>query len=87
MYREKVFDKLVIRIEETAGKLRIHEAPLTEGPQMELDSLHPFPTALLFGPEKGHNKKALLTMLACTDAVAWMHDLVKYLLDGQYPNG
>ena len=85
MYREKVFDKEIIRIEEAAGKLRIHEAPLTEGPKIDVDFLHRFPTALFSGPEKEQKKKALLTMLACTDAMAWMHDLAKYLLNGQLP--
>jgi hypothetical protein len=82
MYREKCFDKLVARIERKNGKMYIHEGVYNyEGMISEMDFLETFPESLC---ESEEEKLALLSHIACSDAVAWLHELIKFMIGGQY---
>lgn len=78
MYREKVFDRPVVRMEED-GKLLVHESAW---PRIRsgLDMVQPFPSNLC---RDTFDKQSLLVYLACEDAVGWMHDLVRVLAPGE----
>lgn len=76
MYRERLYDKKVKRIEEKGGKLIFYEGDYKEAAG---DPIVPFPNHLV-GNEK--NKQAVLAYLSCTDVLIYMDDLVKYLLSG-----
>jgi hypothetical protein len=47
----------------------------------EMDFLEAFPESLC---ESEEEKLALLSHIACSDAVAWLHELIKYMIEGQY---
>jgi MYND finger len=81
VHREKVFDTEVDKIEEKDGKLYVHEKkwkPKKIKNPYEL--IFPLPSSIFQKPE---DKMAVLANNACTDAVAWMHDLVDYFLSGE----
>jgi hypothetical protein len=81
-YRERVFDRRIVKIEEKNGKLYLHEQ---RPPQMDfemlrlLDFLVPFPTHLC---RTKQDRQSIASYLACNDALAWMHDVIKDLLEG-----
>ncbi|KAH7317881.1 hypothetical protein BKA65DRAFT_570420 [Rhexocercosporidium sp. MPI-PUGE-AT-0058] len=80
IYREHVFDKNIAKIEQKDGKLYIHDKDLradVKTVQGETDRIVSFPHEMCNTDE---DKKAVLVHLTCSDAIAWMHDLVKYLL-------
>ncbi|TAQ86697.1 hypothetical protein B7494_g4976 [Chlorociboria aeruginascens] len=77
MYREKMFDKWIVRIEERGGNLYIYEAE-ADTVKSDLDYFLPFPGRLC--SDDRWVKQALLTYLAGADAVAWMHDCVEHVL-------
>lgn len=86
-YREALFDKLVARFEHKGADLLIHEGvyslALNEHGvlfQPELGMLFPFPAHLL---PSTHDKYAVLCHLACEDAAAWMHEVIKKMLKGR----
>jgi hypothetical protein len=77
LYREKLFDRLIDRIKLRDGKSYIHEGHYP--PRLtEHDSLKPFPASICKDPL---DKKALLVHISCDDAVAWMADITKQILD------
>jgi Fe-S-cluster containining protein len=86
IYREKLFDRPVDRIEVTGTleernmKMRIYE---TEWPQIvtNYDFIQPFPSSMCNSLEE---KQALLTYLTCSDAIGSMHDLIEYMLAGKH---
>lgn len=77
-YREMVYDKYIVKIEEKNGTLYLREGQYPDI-KSALDVIFPFPKDLVTTEE---DKKAVLVHLACSDAVAWMHDLVEYFLKG-----
>jgi hypothetical protein len=81
IHREKVFDTEVEKVEEKNGKLYVHEKKWKE---KKIKNPHeliiPFPSSIFQNPE---DKMAVLANMACTDAVAWMHELVNYFLSGE----
>jgi len=79
IYREKVFDKLVVRVEEKNGEVYTHEG-IYNRPVSFVDYFLPFPKDLV--PKK-EDRQGLLTYLACSDAVGWMHDMIKHVLAGE----
>jgi len=83
VYRERVFDKKVVKLEEKDGKLFVHhEAHEFEGIiRTPTDILVPFPSSICRSVEDRH---AVAAHLFCSDAVAWMHDIIKYMLEGEY---
>jgi hypothetical protein len=77
LYREKLFDLLIERIELRDGKSYVHEGHYP--PHLtEYESLIPFPESLCQDPL---DKKAPLAHISCDDAVAWMADITKHILD------
>lgn len=58
----------------------IYEAEPGETEVGPCDVLHPFPAMLALDE---NDKKAVLSYTACEDAVAWMHHLVRYMLEGK----
>lgn len=74
LYRERVFDKKIAKIENRDGKLLIHDrdfnAEELSKVATEVDLIKPFPHEMC---ENEEDKQAVLVHLACTDAVAWMH--------------
>jgi hypothetical protein len=78
LYREKLFDKLIDRIEHRDGKMYIHEGRYSQL-LTEYDRLVPFPTSLC---QDSQDKKALLAHISCDDAVAWLGDITKHILEG-----
>ncbi|KAH7386503.1 hypothetical protein BKA64DRAFT_711727 [Cadophora sp. MPI-SDFR-AT-0126] len=79
MYREKMFDKLIARIDKSQGRLIIHEGRYNPLITADIDCLIPFPANLCQTEE---DKKSVLVHLACDDASAWLHDILKYTLAG-----
>jgi hypothetical protein len=78
MYRETLFDKIVVKVEEKDGKLIIWEGlyPPEKGPT---EYIKPFPAHLNLKPE---DKKTLLAFRACSDAVGFLHDITEHFLSG-----
>ena len=81
MYREKMFDKLIARIDKTEGRLVIHEGRYNPQITAETDCLVPFPEKLC---QTEKDKKSVLVHLACDDASAWLHEILKYVLAGKF---
>lgn len=81
IYRETMFDKIIVRTEEKDGRLYLFEGVYPDE-KTTIDFLKPFPTAL---PKSQQDKHAILTMLSCSDALGWMHEIVAYLLSSMYP--
>ncbi|PVH78506.1 hypothetical protein DL98DRAFT_590250 [Cadophora sp. DSE1049] len=81
LYRERVFDKKIAKIEKKDGKLLIHDRDFnTEELSKvitEIEMIKPVPHEMC---ENEEDKKAVLVHLACSDAVAWMHHSVKFML-------
>ncbi|MCJ1243797.1 hypothetical protein MMC30_000994 [Trapelia coarctata] len=74
IFREKTFDKLIIKVEEKDGMLL-----LTEGYYDIDDVLVPFPDELV---KNERDRQAVLTHLTCADALGWMHDFMRLILKG-----
>ncbi|TVY73477.1 hypothetical protein LSUE1_G007415 [Lachnellula suecica] len=79
VYREQVFDKVFVKVEKRDGKMLLHQGEYPPLSKMSnaLDLLFPFDPSVVSDPL---DKASILTYMACGDAVAWMHDLVKYVL-------
>lgn len=78
-----MFDENIVKIEKRAGEMYLHEGeydPIQKECTV-IDLLHQFPTALV---SNDNDKKAILTHLSCSDAVGYMHDLVRYILQGSF---
>lgn len=71
MYREIVFDILITKVEKTDRKVLLYEGEYKE------NCFVPFPTALF--PEE-REKQAVLTYLACGDAIGYMHETLGNML-------
>ncbi|KAK0111680.1 hypothetical protein ONS95_002025 [Cadophora gregata] len=65
MYREKMFDKLITRMEKSQGHLIVYEGRYNPVITTETDCLIPFPTQLCQTEE---DRKSVLVHLACDDA-------------------
>jgi hypothetical protein len=86
LYKEKIFLKKVTSIEVKGDKIYIEVENVDNTTQ--ITKLPTFAELLQACPSKnkcGSNgvKKAVATYDASSDAVAWMHDMVKYMLDGK----
>lgn len=79
MYRERVHDKLIVKIDKEKGKLIIHEGRYETVFTM-MDCLEPFPEALRDIPQM---KMSVLVHWVCDETVAWMQENVKYMLAGE----
>ncbi|KAL5331998.1 hypothetical protein ACEPPN_001541 [Leptodophora sp. 'Broadleaf-Isolate-01'] len=79
MYREKLFDKYIERIEKRDGRLVLYEGQYKTLVTAQTDCLIPFPDNLCQTPEE---KLSVLAHLSCDDASAWLHDILKYILVG-----
>lgn len=77
-YREKTFNILIERVEKNGKDLVIHEAWYDE----TIDTYFPLPHHLL--PDE-RDKQAVLTFLACGDAVGYIHEMLKVMLNGPIP--
>lgn len=80
MYREKLFDKYIERIEKRDGRLVLYEGQYKTLVTAQTDCLIPFPDNLCQTPEE---KLSVLAHLSCDDASAWLHDILKYILVGK----
>jgi len=87
LFREILFDKLVVKIEEKGGKLYIHEGIydllINEHGipyQTEIGVLYPFPSDLIANPTDKH---AVLSFLGCEDALAYLSEIIKKMLEGK----
>jgi hypothetical protein len=67
MYREKLFDKVILKIEKKDRKLILYEDDEREF-ATPYDFLQPFPSDLFVDPK---DKMAILNFMACTDAVSY----------------
>jgi len=74
IFREKTFDKPIIKVEQTDDLLL-----LTEGFYQKNEVFVPFPKELVKGER---DRQAVLTHLTCADAIGWMHDFVRLMLKG-----
>lgn len=78
IYREKTFDKVVTKIEKREdGNIYVFYAG---GGGANLPTLQPFPASVC---EDIKDKQAILCHLACGDALAWMCEIVDYMLGGK----
>ena len=78
LYREHAFEKLITKVEKVDDTLYLYEG-VDYGGQI----LVPFPHRLFSCEE---NKLAALTYSACDDAVAFMRDIVRLILQGKLFN-
>ncbi|KAE8443550.1 hypothetical protein EG329_001712 [Mollisiaceae sp. DMI_Dod_QoI] len=76
VYRENVFDKLIVNIEHKDGKMYIYEGVYGRL-QNNFDLLEPFPHHLVSNEEDKH---AILAHLSCGEAVGWMNELIEHVL-------
>ncbi|KAH6715763.1 hypothetical protein BKA61DRAFT_719791 [Leptodontidium sp. MPI-SDFR-AT-0119] len=80
-YREKLFDRRLAKIENRCSKLYIYDRNFTDHelskPLREDTITVSFPEMMYKTPE---DKKAVLVHIACSDAIAFFHDLAGYLL-------
>lgn len=74
-YRERTFDLLVKKVEKRGNKIHVWEGWYAPG-----QGFAKFPVAMV--PDQA-DKKALLTHLACSDANAYMYNLIRESLEGQ----
>lgn len=72
IYREKVFERLFTKVHEKDGILYLTESP-------SIDVLEPFPEELV---KNRRDREAVLTHLASMDALGWMNNLIKIMLEG-----
>jgi len=79
VYREKLFDKLIAKVEVKGRKLYVQEG-LYPKPISSYDCVQTFPKGL-FSNES--DKRAVLVHLACSDAVCWMQEVVEDVLAGK----
>ena len=78
MYREKMFDVELTKVETKDGKIYIYDAE--ESPialMSEVDCLNALPPILDLDV-----KRAVLVHRACTDSMMWMQELIDYILKG-----
>ena len=80
MYREKVYEWDIVRIEKTDGRLVFYHNENRPEIMVHSDLLGPFPDHLF---ETLDDKKSLLAYCSCDAASAWLHDIIKYLLLGK----
>jgi hypothetical protein len=85
LFREILFDKLVVKIEEKDGKLYIHEGIydllINEHGilyQTEIGVLYPFPSDLIVNPKYKH---AVLSFLSCQDGWSYLSGILKKLFE------
>ncbi|CAD6592031.1 MAG: hypothetical protein ASARMPREDX12_005580 [Alectoria sarmentosa] len=76
-YREEIFDILIERVEKNGKDLVIHEMLYDK----TINTYFPFPHHLL---SDERDKQAVLTVLTCADAVGYMHEMLKVMLNGIY---
>ncbi|KAK2629531.1 hypothetical protein QTJ16_000351 [Diplocarpon rosae] len=76
--REKVFDRNIERIDHKDGRMTIHDLE-PKLPATRLGFLQHVPTELCNTEE---DKKSLLAAVFCCDSIAWLHDVVTYVLRG-----
>lgn len=92
MYRAKLFDRPVAKIDKTEAegyiRLVICEGRVTQ-PTNDLQYLHKLPCKL-FGEEdqddednENEDKRAILAHSASAQSLVWMHDLIGYFLAGR----
>ncbi|KAL2065309.1 hypothetical protein VTL71DRAFT_2978 [Oculimacula yallundae] len=79
MYREHMFDKLVVKMEKTEGRVHLYEGIYDPVYLSDIQCLIPFPTGLC---QTAEDKMSLLVQLACDDASAWLDELIIYILSG-----
>lgn len=89
LYRERTFDKPIARLERITTRdrklLRIHDRDCRADadfadPITQWGVMVPFPAEMCKSEEE---RMALLVHSACTEAVAWMHELVTTMLKGK----
>jgi len=81
-YRERVFDRNIVEVEAKDGKLYLHDIELSNQTAELLrleDFVFPFPAQLCSTVADRHG---IASYLSCSDALAWMHEAIKYLLKG-----
>ncbi|KAE9362605.1 hypothetical protein N431DRAFT_358321 [Stipitochalara longipes BDJ] len=76
VYKEKIFNKLIAKIETRDGKLYIHQGQYPKS-LTGYDCVQPFPKDLF---QNNYDKRAILVHWACSDAVDWMQEVVEYVL-------
>ena len=82
VYREKTFDKPIMRIEEKNGNLHLVDRKDSPGAIANLRGfqfLERFPSEICRNLEV---KQDVLVFLCCGDGLAWMQEVVEYLLKG-----
>lgn len=85
-FKENAYDVLIRKLEVENGKLRVHLSPFSEEVPGQkcypgLPCLVPFPNNMVDNLE---DKLGLLVLMACNDSLANTHELVEYLLGGQF---
>jgi hypothetical protein len=79
VYREKVFDRPISKVEVRDGKIYIHDGKYVKQKVVTTyDWAQPFPSGLFSNDE---DKRAALVHLGCQDSVAFMHDIIKHVLN------
>lgn len=73
-YREQVFDLSIKKVEKKGDDLYVYE-----GDYAPETILVPFPESLV----EGNDKRGLLTLLTCEDAIANMQPFIERLLEGE----
>jgi hypothetical protein len=76
-YREVVFDKHAAMYEKRGFNLLVYNKETNIKHMMDI--LQPFPAHCF---ENEEDKHRILVHLSCDDAVAWMTDIMRYLLKG-----
>jgi len=83
-YRERVFDHNIVKVEAKDKKLYLHDTELgsktAELTRLSLsDFVFPFPAHLC---KTVADRRGIASYLSCSDALAWMHKVIKYMLKG-----
>ncbi len=80
-YRELLFDKKIAKIAKRSGNLYIYDRDLADEEESVVvtgyEVVTPYPNEMC---PTSDDKHSVLVHLACTDAVAWMHYSIKFIL-------
>ncbi|KAL3419625.1 set domain-containing protein 5 [Phlyctema vagabunda] len=77
MYRELLFDKSITKVTKEGDTIHVYEGQYPVDIKSDMEAIFPFPSDVF---TNDLDKKAILTHLACFDAVAWMHEPIKHML-------
>lgn len=85
VFRERTWGQNFLKIARKGRQVHIYVCRRPQAIE-EVDTLLPMPIDICHSEDERDLKKILLSTLACTGSVAYMHEMYKYCLAGKTPN-